>query len=100
MGAADLEVPKGKAASALARYASLHPTNLAQKAEIIVGASSAYYGPNAFNGVISMTTKNESTHQLIYRNLTLYQREHSQVWQFRYKVANKWLLNSPKTYGF
>ncbi len=32
----DLEVPKGKAASALARYASLHPTNLAQKAEIIV----------------------------------------------------------------
>ena len=29
-----------------------------QKAEIIVGASSAYYGPNAFNGVISMITKN------------------------------------------
>jgi len=32
----DFEVPKGKAASALARYASLHPTNLSQKAEIIV----------------------------------------------------------------
>ena len=32
----DLEVPKGKAASALARFASLHPTNLSQKAEIIV----------------------------------------------------------------
>jgi iron complex outermembrane receptor protein len=29
-----------------------------QKAEIIVGASSAFYGPNAFNGVISMHTKN------------------------------------------
>lgn len=29
-----------------------------QKVEIIVGASSAYYGPNAFNGVTSMTTKN------------------------------------------
>ena len=29
-----------------------------QKVEIIVGASSAYYGPNAFNGVVSMTTKN------------------------------------------
>ncbi|MGB3948281.1 MAG: TonB-dependent receptor [Bacteroidia bacterium] len=28
-----------------------------QKVEIIVGASSAYYGPNAFNGVVSMTTK-------------------------------------------
>jgi len=36
LGAGDLEVPKEKAASALARYASLHPTNLAQKAEIIV----------------------------------------------------------------
>ncbi len=29
-----------------------------QKVEIIVGASSAFYGPNAFNGVVSMTTKN------------------------------------------
>ncbi|MBN8704062.1 MAG: TonB-dependent receptor [Bacteroidetes bacterium] len=28
------------------------------KADLIVGASSAFYGPNAFNGVISMTTKN------------------------------------------
>jgi len=27
------------------------------KVEIIVGASSAFYGPNAFNGVISMETK-------------------------------------------
>jgi type I restriction enzyme R subunit len=36
LGTGDIEVPKGKAASALARYASLHPTNLAQKAEIIV----------------------------------------------------------------
>lgn len=26
--------------------------------DLIVGASSAFYGPNAFNGVISMTTKN------------------------------------------
>jgi len=32
----DPEVPIGKASSALARYVSLHPTNLAQKAEIIV----------------------------------------------------------------
>jgi type I restriction enzyme R subunit len=36
LGMNDVEVPKGKAASALARYASLHPTNLSQKAEIIV----------------------------------------------------------------
>ncbi len=27
------------------------------KVDLIVGASSAYYGPNAFNGVIAMTTK-------------------------------------------
>lgn len=32
----DPELPKGKAASALARFVSLHPTNLAQKAQVIV----------------------------------------------------------------
>lgn len=36
LGTEDVEVPKGKAASLLARYVSLHPTNLSQKAEIIV----------------------------------------------------------------
>ena len=36
LSADDPVLPKGKAASALARYVSLHPTNLAQKAEIIV----------------------------------------------------------------
>lgn len=36
LGTDDPVLPKGKAASALARYVSLHPTNLAQKAEIIV----------------------------------------------------------------
>lgn len=34
-----------------------------QKVEIIVGANSALYGPNAFNGVISMTTKSPWIHQ-------------------------------------
>lgn len=28
------------------------------KVDLVVGASSAFYGPNAFNGVISMTSKN------------------------------------------
>jgi type I restriction enzyme R subunit len=32
----DPELPKGKAASALARWVSLHPTNIAQRAEVIV----------------------------------------------------------------
>lgn len=33
------------------------------KMEIIVGASSAFYGPNAFNGVVSMETKNPFFHR-------------------------------------
>ena len=36
LGGDDPELPKGKAAAALARFVSLHPTNLSQKAEIIV----------------------------------------------------------------
>ena len=32
------------------------------KVEIVVGASSAFYGPNAFNGVISMETKDPFFH--------------------------------------
>lgn len=34
-----------------------------QKVDLIQGASSAFYGPNAFNGVISMTTKSPFLHQ-------------------------------------
>ncbi len=33
------------------------------KVDLIVGASSAFYGPNAFNGVISMTTKSPFFHK-------------------------------------
>ena len=33
------------------------------KVDLIVGASSAFYGPNAFNGVISMETKNPFFHR-------------------------------------
>ena len=33
-----------------------------QKVEIVVGASSAFYGPNAFNGVIAMETKDPFYH--------------------------------------
>jgi iron complex outermembrane recepter protein len=35
----------------------------AQSVEIVPGASSALYGPNAFNGVISMTSKSPFEHQ-------------------------------------
>ncbi len=34
-----------------------------QKVELVVGASSAFYGPNAFNGVIAMNTKSPFIHQ-------------------------------------
>lgn len=33
------------------------------KVDIVVGASGAYYGPNAFNGVINMETKNPFIHK-------------------------------------
>ncbi len=36
LGGDDPELPKGKAASALARWVSLHPTNIGQRAEVIV----------------------------------------------------------------
>lgn len=38
-----------------------------QRVELIQGASSAFYGPNAFNGVINMTTKSP----FIHRGLTI-----------------------------
>lgn len=34
-----------------------------ESVDLVVGASSAFYGPNAFNGVISMTTKDPFIHQ-------------------------------------
>ncbi len=34
-----------------------------ESVDLVVGASSAYYGPNAFNGVISMRTKNPFIHR-------------------------------------
>jgi iron complex outermembrane recepter protein len=34
-----------------------------QRVELVVGAASAYFGPNAFNGVISMTTKDPFIHK-------------------------------------
>ena len=34
-----------------------------QKVDMIQGAASAYYGPNAFNGVISMTTQDPFVHR-------------------------------------
>ena len=43
-----------------------------------------------------MSIKKENTHQLIRHSLTLFQREHSAVWQCRYKVGNKWVRATTK----
>jgi len=44
------------------------------KVEIIVGASSAFYGPNAFNGVISMQTKDPFFHEGLSASIKLAER--------------------------
>ena len=45
-----------------------------ESVELVVGASSAYYGPNAFNGVISMKTKNPFIHEGLSASLKLGER--------------------------
>jgi hypothetical protein len=47
-----------------------------------------------------MSIKKETTHQLIHRNLTLYQREHSAVWQCCYKIDNRWIRATAKKTKF
>ena len=56
--------------------------------EIVVGASSAYYGPNAFNGVISMTTKDPWKYQGLTAQLKVGERDLGQV-MLRYAKAYK-----------
>ncbi len=44
------------------------------KVEIVVGAASAFYGPNAFNGVISMQTKDPFFHDGLSASIKLAER--------------------------
>jgi len=84
------------------------------KVEIVVGAASAYYGPNAFNGVVSMTTKDPFVKpglavslKVGERNLTETALRYAEVFKnkagedkFAYKVnlsymrANDWPANN------
>jgi iron complex outermembrane recepter protein len=84
------------------------------KVEIVSGASSAFFGPNAFNGVISMHTKSpflfpgfSSSIKLGERNLNEYAVRYAQVFQnkdgedkFAYKLnlyymsADDWVANN------
>jgi outer membrane receptor protein involved in Fe transport len=56
--------------------------------EIVVGASSAYYGPNAFNGVINMTTKDPWKHQGLTAQIKVGERELAQI-MLRYAKVYK-----------
>lgn len=56
--------------------------------EIVVGASSAYYGPNAFNGVIKMTTKSPWEFKGLSGQVKIGERELGQV-MLRYADVKK-----------
>lgn len=66
LGAEDVEVPKGKALSALARFVSLHPTNLAQKAEIIVEHFRAHTAAKIGGQAKAMVVTRSRLHALRY----------------------------------
>lgn len=61
-----------------------------QKVDLIVGASSAFYGPNAFNGVISMTTKNPFLNKGLSGSLKVAERNlFNGAFRYADAVANK-----------
>ncbi|MEO7176910.1 MAG: TonB-dependent receptor [Saprospiraceae bacterium] len=45
------------------------------RADLIAGASSAYYGPNAFNGVVSMETRNPFFHKGLSASIKVGERQ-------------------------
>jgi iron complex outermembrane recepter protein len=58
------------------------------KVDLVVGASSAFYGPNAFNGVISMETKNPFMHKGLSASVKVGERSMREV-AFRWADALK-----------
>lgn len=59
-----------------------------EQVELVVGASSAFYGPNAFNGVISMKTKSPFIHKGLSVSLKAGERSFGEV-ALRYAHAFK-----------
>ena len=59
-----------------------------QTADIIVGASSAYYGPNAFNGVVNMLTKSPWKHKGFSAQIKMGERSLGQI-MLRYANSYK-----------
>jgi type I restriction enzyme R subunit len=66
LGGEDPELPKGKAASALARVVSLHETRLAQKAEIIVEHFLAHTRPRVGGRAKAMVVTRSRLHAVKY----------------------------------
>ncbi len=58
------------------------------KVDLVVGASSAYYGPNAFNGVLSMETKNPFFQKGLSAQIKTGERGLTEV-AFRYADSKK-----------
>ena len=73
------------------------------KADLIVGASSAFYGPNAFNGVLSMETKNPFFLRGLAAQVKVGERQLNEV-AFRYadsknnKAGNPWFAYKLNAY--
>ncbi|MBM3936824.1 MAG: hypothetical protein FJ343_06730, partial [Sphingomonadales bacterium] len=59
-----------------------------QKVDLVVGASSAFFGPNAFNGVINMSTRSPFQHQGINASIKAGERALTET-AIRYAWANK-----------
>jgi len=59
-----------------------------QKVDLVVGASSAFYGPNAFNGVIAMETKNPFFNQGLAASIKVGERDLFET-SFRFADAVK-----------
>ncbi|MFM8977196.1 MAG: TonB-dependent receptor, partial [Bacteroidota bacterium] len=59
-----------------------------QKVDLVVGASSAFFGPNAFNGVINMSTRSPFQHQGINASIKVGERALTET-AIRYAWANK-----------
>ncbi len=64
-----------------------------KKVDLIVGASSAFYGPNAFNGVISMETKNPFILKGLSAKVKLAERN-------LYEVGLRWADSYKNSDGF
>ncbi len=75
------------------------------KVDLVVGASSAFYGPNAFNGVISMETKSPFFHKGLSTSIKVGERnliEGALRWaaSFKNKKGNDYLAYKINLFGF